>query len=74
MTTEAPSFRRLQQPISIPKLPKSAFEVCQDETRKKRKLMAQQIFQSDAVFPKENPFTADSYVQQLAVMYNSDSD
>ena len=36
--------------------------------------MAQQLFQSHAVFPKENPLMVDSYLYHLAVAYNSDSD
>ena len=66
--------RRLLEPISIPTHPKSAYELCQDQSVKERRAMAKQLFESDAVFPDVNTMNPSSYLQKLATMYDSDSD
>ena len=64
--------KKLQKPISIPDLPKSAYELSQEERMKELKAKANQRFNSDAVFPTDNSLKPDSYLQNLAVMYESD--
>ena len=64
--------KKLQKPISIPDLPKSAYELSQEERMKELKAKANQLFNSDAVFPTDNSLKPDSYLQNLAVMYESD--